>query len=301
MSYKEQAEKAQTTLQDYENKINERDQMIEQIGNPYNVFSNETSYKINKLISDGLPPKVASEIAEGNFDQMDDDEALVLDYIRNNPKASNKPRDVIVDMINDDYRLNEFEEEEDDLTEKQKQRLNARKMRKQSDADLARQELKQMSDIQTPEQKNKAEEIRQQNEEKAKQFKPIAEEIIEKDLDKIKVGNKEQFEYVIDDSFKDVLREGDNLTRVMINEFDPNDPNSRQQVAQNMKELFKVKNFDKIADALAESVKTRMQEEFDKKVTNPKEKNYSEGVEPSDEERHNAEEMERMKRQLGNV
>jgi hypothetical protein len=285
----------ESAIDKYKIQLQEKDQMIERLGNPYSVFSDESVLRTNEIIKNntGISPTVAFQVATGNFERMTDDQVLVLSKKMQNPKLDIQSDDIILDKINDDYRLNDYEEEEE-LTEVQEKRLTSRKAQKKADADVAREELKALADIKTPEQKELDINLEKEREEKNKQFQPIAGEIIDKDLDKVIVGDKEKFEFVIDDTFKNWLKEDDKLTQFLVANYDPNDPNSRAKMVEAVKNLYKGNQYDRIVDTIAESVKTRMQEEFDKDVHNPKDKNNQEAPEATDVATKNKEAEEKL-------
>jgi len=304
---KNQYQNVQSKIQQYENAIKEKDQLIEQIGNPYANFPEQlvvTNELINKAPELKANPQLAMEIASSDFDKMDDDDVLVLAEKRNNPKLSNSGREELLDGINDEYGLYDFEEEEEELTERQKQRLKARQSRKHKDAEIAREELKQLADIKPPEQKNREEQIRQQRDEKAKQLAPVTEKMV-KDLDKVEVQIKgrDSFEYQIDDGFKNWLmsnkdKEGNEynynfLTQYLVDNYNPDDPNSYDQCMSELKQLYYWQNLSKINSDLVKSVETRMQEQHDKEDHNAKGKNYQERVTETERDKKNREQEEK--------
>lgn len=309
MSYKDQSEQNKSELEKYQSQLQEKDEVIQKIGNPYSVFANEDVIKINEMVSKnpGMAPAAAAQLLSTDFDNLDDNKVLVMDRIREEPGLSKYSESEIMDMLNDEYRLNEYDDaDEEELTEKQKRNLKSRELRKKSDADTARKELKQLTDIKTPEQKNREEEIKQENKEKAEKFTPIAQKIAQENLDKVVVGDKHKSEFQIDEGFKNWLgspeqgQEQNRLTRYLVANYNQEDPNSYDQAVSNLKEMYLRENIHKIVDDVVESTETRMRDQFDKENHNARGKNYQEGgAQPTDASKKDQEEEQRFLKRVG--
>lgn len=138
-----------------------------------NPFAKAEVYKINKLISEneGMPLDVASKIAKGGFDEMNNYDLLVLNAKREDPDMSER---LIKKSLERKYDIDDWDELDDDA--KDFMEMDARK---------AKRTLSKMSDIEVPERiipdniqekiKNKQEEASRSIEEIEQEWSPVME------------------------------------------------------------------------------------------------------------------------------
>lgn len=291
----------------YKQQLQEKDEALKNAGDPYQTFANEKVAKANEILRNNsdIPENVAFQLATQDFDNLSDDDVLVLSEIKDNPNWQGQ-ESMVKKMLDRDYGLTKYSDQDEDLSQEQQEEIQIAKMRKQSDAQAARKELKKMADVEPPQQKDvegqykqTKEQQQQEQKQKVEQARPVANSMIERDLDKVQVGDKEKVEFEIDKSFKDFLKENDYLAQYLANNHDPNDPNSYQKAVDKVKQLYLVNNVNKIVDDAVKSERTRMQDQYDKQAHNPKEKNYQERPQQTDTDRKNQESESEMMQRLG--
>jgi len=272
-------------VQSYEEQLRQKDEALNSAGNPYANFASDNILKANEIMRNNqdIDESTAMRLATTNFDNLSDDDVLVLKETMDNPYYSGN-ESMVKQMINKNYGL-DIDSDDEELSDKDKQMIEMNQFRKQADAKKAREHLKQISNVETPEKKN----IEQQYRERVEKFRPQADEMIDKKLDKIKLG-KNEYEFEVSDKFKDFLKQEDRFARILAHNFNPDNPDENyDQAISELKDLYFKHHKDKIVDDLEESIRTRMQDEFDKKTDNPKPNNRQERQGPSDADTRNKE------------
>lgn len=286
-------------LKEYESTLEQKDEALKKAGDPYQTFADEKILKANEIVrkNEGVTPDVAFRLASADLDNMNDDDALVMEQIMNNPHYAGRESE-LKDIINEDYGLDEFGSE-DDMEEADKKKLSRRQMKKEMAAKKARESLKQMANVETPGQRDLEAETQQEKEQQQKEFeqkvntfRPQANKMLE-DVGTLKFG-KNGHEYQVDQAFMDTLKKDDNLAKFLANNFDANDPNAYNNALQKVKQMYWANNPDRIVDDLEEQIKARMQDQVHKGQHNPKENNRQEKPQASDAQQRNAEETKRL-------
>ncbi len=274
----------QEKLKEYEAKIQEKDEALNSVGDPMNQFANENVAKANEILknNNSLSFGVAAKLATADVDNMSDDDALVFEQLIENPHYEGR-ESVLRKMVNKTYKTDASSE--DELSDEEKEEIEIQKFKKEADAKKAKDRLKQMANVETPQKRNVEEEHKQQKQQKLEQFKPHAESIMN-ELESVKVG-KNGYEFQIDQSFKDFLQKDGNLASYLANNFDPNDPDAKQKAMDQLKEVYKKQKIDKIVDDIEEQVAARIRDEFHQKSHNPKQNNRQERPEPTNQEQQN--------------
>jgi hypothetical protein len=281
-------------VSEYEQQLQTKNEALNSIGDPYSKFASDKLLKANEILknNEGLSDDMAIRLATTDFDNMSDDDVLAFKEQMDNPYYAGND-EMVKKIINNQYGLNQNVDEEE-MDEQTKQMLQMNKFRKQADAKKARDSLKKMSDVKTPEKVD----VEQQYKQKVEQFRPQAEKIIDEKLDKIKIG-KNGYEYEIDKGFKDWLKENDHLARHLASQYDPNSNNQDfDKAVDYLKNIYFNHNKDKIVDDLEESIKARIQEQYDKNDHNPKENNRTERSDRSSVDVHNKEQEEKAVKSL---
>jgi len=281
-SYKDKVSK-------YEEDLKTKDEALKSVNDPKSNFASEKLLKANEILknNEGLSESVAMRLATTNPDELSDDDALTFKEIMDNPYYGSN-EEMVKKLINNKYGMNASENDEE-LSDEQKQMMEMSKFQKQADAQKARESIKQMSNVEVPQQKD----VEQEYKQKVEQFQPQADKLIDEELDKITLG-KNGYEYKYDDKFKQWLKDQNYVSHRLAKEFDPNGSNQDySKVTEEIQGMYLLMNKDKIMDDLEESVRTRMQDEFDQKVHNPKDNNRQEKEGPSDAETKNKEQQEK--------
>jgi hypothetical protein len=281
-------------VSEYESQLQQKNEALKSIGDPYKSFASKKLLKANEILkkNEGMSDDMAIRLATTDFDQMSDDDVLAFKEQMENPYYAGNDQ-MLKQIINNQYGLSQNIDEED-MDEQTKQMLQMNQFKKQADAKKARDSLKQMADVQTPEKVD----VEEQYKQKIEQFRPQAEKIIDEKLDKITIG-KNGYEYEIDKGFKDWLKENDHLARHLASKYDPNSSNQNfDEVVTYLKNVYFNNKRDKIIDDLEESITTRIQEQNYKENHNPKENNRTERQGPSDSETYNKEQEDKALKSL---
>ncbi len=267
-------QEAQKSVEDYKTKLQEKDEALQSVGDPMKQFANENVAKANEILknNENLSFGIAAKLATADVDNMSDDDALMYDQLIQNPHYEGR-ENMLRKMVNKSYKT-EASGDEEELSDEDKEEIEIQKFKKEADARKAKERLKQMANVETPQAKNVEEEYKQNKQQKIEQFKPHAD-TIKQELDSVKVG-KNGYEFKVSDDFKNFLDQNDNLTQFLANNFDPNDPNSKQKAVDSLKELYKKQNLDKIVDDIEEQVAARIRDEFHQQSHNPKTNNRQE-------------------------
>ena len=298
---------AKSQIETYKQQVQEKDEALKNAGDPYQTFANERLAKTNEIIRNNsdIPESVAFQLATQDFDTMSDEDILILSEIKDNPAWQGK-EDKVRKKLDREYGLNSYADQEEELSSDQKEDLEIKKMEKQGDAQAARKELKKMAEVEPPQQKDvegeykkTKEQQQQEQKQKIEQAKPVADSMIERDLDKIQIGDKEKVEFEIDQSFKDFLKENDYLAQYLANNYDSTNSDSYKEAVSKVKQLYMVNNLNKIVDDAVTSEKTRMQDQYDKENHNAKEKNYQERPQQTDTDRKNQETESEFAKRVG--
>jgi hypothetical protein len=276
-------------LSEYEAKLQQKDEALNSIGDPYSSFADEAILKANEIKKQNkdLSTSVAFKLASTDVDNLSDDDVLVMQRIIENPHYEGQ-EGLMKEIVDEDYGLIS-DKDEDELTDADKRRIERQKTRKGMDAKKAREALKSMSDVQAPQKKD----VEQEYQEKVKNYIPQAEKLIDEQVDKLTIG-KDEYEHEIDSSFKDFLKKDNNLARTLAKSgYDLSNPQEVQKVVDWVKNLYFAQNKDKVINDVVEQERARMRDQQHKEVHNPKETDKKEKPQASAKEQKNLEEQQR--------
>jgi hypothetical protein len=254
----------------------EYEKLIEQAVNPREHFASDKLYKLNQIQKQNpdVNQQVVSQLLDlDDIDSMDDEQALILQHVMENPAHA---RDLgrVKRYIQNQYGLNINVPE--DATDEEKQEVEDKvafnRMKLETEAGKAKKGFKQLVEVDLPESsidkfKQQIESKRSEGNEKLRgNFKPIANGLV-KNMDNIKLTYPDgtaALDYAITDEERGILEKGmlDAAIRMGMN---PGSQDDVKRLGSYAESFIKANNFSKILKAHRESIIAEMKnQEYDK-------------------------------------
>jgi len=291
-------------LEDKDKAIVERDETIKQQFNPMSYFANEKQFKLNQILkeNEGLNEGIVGRLMNSDLSELSDKDVLKLNDLI---KTKGTFDDRIVEMdIEDRYGLNVKKE---DLDSDELQAYQVKEYRLKKDADVARDELKKLTNVELPEfqdpigLKNADKEAQEAafNETKDK-WGEFANDFVEK-FEKINIpykvdDNQEaNFEFAVDDKFKKAIAENLPVYAALMGKDITKEDDKKSVITQVQKD-YVWDNISNIVRNIHEDTVTKMTQEKFNEYHNPSQPKLVEAPPTlNDEDRFNKEQMDQMK------
>jgi len=202
------AEQVKSVLTNYETIVQERDTLKEAVDTAQNPFANDSVYKINTLIKNGMDPSLAYRLATLTSDTIAQASAfsvIALKEMADVPEMIGMEAD-LMEEIKDRYSTRILTEEDDDATpgqiEDSKRKAKRNELLLAKDAAKARAELLKISTVEPMSVSDplaSVQEKKLQREQFAKQWGDITPSLVSESLQEIPI-----FEEVLNEQTKEV-------------------------------------------------------------------------------------------------